>query len=69
MLVFHTELSNATEEDAIDYARGMVWNEVECSEQEIAHKQHIEDVDGVGVWYCYGADHYFFTDELPLEEE
>lgn len=72
MLVYHAELPNhtgTTEQDAIDYARGLVWMEVESSEQEIAHSRHIEDVDGIGVWYCYGADHYFFTDELSFLHE
>ena len=72
MLVYHAEYpsnQDGSHEEAIDYARGMVWMEVESSEQTIAHSDHIETVDGVGVWYCYGADHYFFTDELTSEEE
>ena len=67
MLVFHAILENATEEDALQYVRGMAWGEVESSEQDIAYKRHIEDIDGVGVWYDYGADYYFFTDELPSD--
>ena len=52
-----------TDEDAIEYARDMVWSEVETKEQEIGYANHIADVDGVGVYYDYGADYFFFTDE------
>ena len=52
-----------TEADAIDYARGMVWSECETTEQNIGHKTYIDTVDGVAVYYDYGADYYFFTEE------
>ena len=52
-----------TPQDAIEYAKGMVWSEVETREQNIAYGGHIADVDGVGVYYDYGADYFFFTDE------
>ena len=48
---------------AIDYANGMAWCDCETTEQDIKHKRYIDTVDGVGVWYDYGADYYFFTDE------
>ena len=68
MLVFHADYPNNSEdandhEEAIDYARGMCWGEVESSEQTISHYNHVETVQGVGVYYCYGTDSYFFTDE------
>lgn len=56
-------LDNATEEEALEYARGMVWGECETSEQNIAYANHIDTINGVGVHYCFGADHYFYTDE------
>jgi len=52
-----------TQEQALEYARGVVWCELETSEQTINHKTYIDTVDGVGVWYDYGADYYFFSDE------
>ena len=52
-----------TEQGAIDYARGMVWSECEVSEQSIAYGRYIDTVYGVGVYYDFGADYYFFTDE------
>lgn len=58
-------LENCTEEEAIEYARGMVFGECETSEQNIAHANMVSITDGIGIHYCYGADHYFFTDETP----
>jgi len=52
-----------SEQDAIDFARGIAWCEVESSEQNIPYKRYITTVDGIGVYYDYGADYYFFTDE------
>jgi hypothetical protein len=65
MLVFEAILDgcNYTEADAIDYARGMVWGECEATEQNIKYADHIDKVVGVGVYYDFGADYYFFTDE------
>lgn len=48
---------------AIDYARGMVWAECESKEQSIAYARCIGEVDGVGVFYDFGADYYFFTED------
>lgn len=53
---------DATEENAIDYARGMVWSECETTEQSIGHCQHVDTVAGVHIYYDYAADYYFFTD-------
>jgi hypothetical protein len=52
-----------TEEEALDYARGIVWCEVETTKQEIPRSNLIETIDGVGVFFNYGSDYYFFTDE------
>ena len=60
---FDVILDNTSQQEALDYARGMVWCEVETTEQEIHHSYPIETIDGVGVFYNYGADYYFFTDE------
>ena len=51
------------DEVAIDYANGADWCNYEISEQDIKYKRYIDTVNGVGVWYDYGADYYFFTDE------
>ena len=63
-LTFEAILQNGeTEQEALDYAAGMAWCEVECSEQTIGHARYIDTVEGVGVYYDYGADYYFFTEE------
>ena len=51
---------------ACDYARGMDWSVLETDVQNIKawHYDHINTVNGVGVYYNFCADHYFFTDEV-----
>jgi hypothetical protein len=53
-----------SDKDAIDYARGMVWDECGCSENNIAYDRYVDTVDGVEVYYDFGADYYFFC---PVE--
>ena len=53
----------ASEQGALDYARGMVWCEVEATESRVNHCNLLEIIEGVGVYYNYAADYYFFTDE------
>ena len=64
MMVYDAILQGdeATEANALDYARGMVWDEVEASEQEIKCAEFVDTVDGIDVYYDYGADYYFFSD-------
>lgn len=52
-----------SDQQAIRYAQGMVWAECESSYQSIAYTRAVDVIDGVGVWYDFGADYYFFTDE------
>jgi hypothetical protein len=66
MMVYDAILQGdeATEANALDYARGMVWDEVEVSEQEIKYSQFIDTVNGIDVYYDYGADYYFFAEAI-----
>jgi len=57
------------DEQAIEYARGMVWGECETTEQTISHGRFIALVNGIGVYYNYGADYYFFTEEYDDDED
>ena len=62
--IFDAILDNTTEEDALDYARGMVWDEAEGRHTDWPkYRRHVDTVDGIGVYYDYGADYHFFTDE------
>jgi len=66
MLVYDVILDGSADyihEDAVEYARGMVWDECATIEQDIKYKDHIATVNGIGVYYAFGADYYFFTDE------
>jgi len=64
MMVYDAILEGdeATEANALEYAQGVVWDEVEVSEQEIKYSQFINTVNGIDVYYDYGADYYFFAD-------
>lgn len=65
-LTFDHIQQGGTEEEALEVARGMVWQEIEASEQNIGYADHIDTIDGVGVYYDYAADYYFFTDESEV---
>ena len=64
MMVYDAILQgdDATEAGALEYAQGMVWNEVEVSEQEIKYSKFVDTVNGIDIYYDYGADYYFFAD-------
>lgn len=55
------------DESAIDFARGMVWSEVETSDESIGYGRYVDTVDGIDIYYDYGADYYFFADAEPEE--
>lgn len=67
MIIFDAILENSTEEEALSYARGMCWGEVESSEQYIKYHNYIDTIDDIGVYYDFGADYYFFTDESEVK--
>tara|TARA_B100000767_G_C19435122_1_gene397634 strand:- start:27 stop:230 length:204 start_codon:yes stop_codon:yes gene_type:complete len=53
----------ATLENAKDHARGLDWGGVECSEQsKPTHSRFEETVNGIDIYYDFGADYYFFVD-------
>lgn len=60
---FILEGNEATEENAINAARGMDWSEMETS---VAHdnytrtSNHVDTLNGVEVRYDFAADYYFF---------
>lgn len=60
----------ATEENAIFCAQdGSIFMECETSSQNIGYADYIDTVNGVGIYYDYGADYYFFTDETGNDDD
>jgi hypothetical protein len=61
MLTYNAILqSGETEDEAIEYARGMVWSECDLTENNVTYSQYIDTVYDVEVYYNYAADYYFF---------
>ena len=54
--------NNNTEAEAIDYASGMVFDEVEATEQDVYDSRLIATIEGIGVYYNWKADYYAFAD-------
>ena len=64
----HLSADFYTNDEAIVWANGIVWNEIEIGAEDIRHGDHIATVQGdVGVWYDYVGGYYFFTEEIPFE--
>ena len=57
------EGEEATEANARQLAQSDLLGESEITIQDIGHGQYVDTVRGVGIWYDYAADYYFFTDE------
>lgn len=57
--------SEATEENAYDATNCLVWSEVEVLEIEnmFPHSRYIDTINGIEIFYNYGADYYFFCEE------
>ena len=50
--------------ELVDIINGMVWCEMESTYQDKpTHSRFLFALDGIGVWYDYGADYHFFTHE------
>jgi hypothetical protein len=55
--------SDATEENAIQAARSLDWQEMEVVGAHYPNLQYIGTLNGVGIHYNYGDDSYYFTEE------
>lgn len=60
-IIAGTLLENATEEEALEYARNICEYET-LDREEIAYARYIDTVNGIEVYYDYGADYYFFVE-------
>lgn len=61
--------SEATEENAIQAAQGLDWQEIERHEGNYPHLRYVDTVNGVGIYYNMGSDNYYFTDETLGESK
>ena len=65
--------SEATEENALNFAQGFDFSECEEEEFNFNNSRYINSVNGIDIYYNYAADYYFFTSDclnasLPTEE-
>ena len=63
--MYDTILQNpSTEAEALKYAfaLGMVFDEVETTEQDVYDSRLIATIEGIGVYYNWKADYYAFAD-------
>ena len=58
--------NESTLENAREFAQcGAALSESEITEQEIKYARYEETINGIDIYYDYGADYYFFS---PGEE-
>ena len=55
---------DSTLELAIDCVNGLDWSEIETTERDrpYLHSGYKETVNGIDIYYDYGADYYYFVD-------
>jgi hypothetical protein len=63
MLTFSTILqgSEATEKNAIGFANYFDFSEDEIEETPFIHCRFFATINGISIYYNYGADYYFFS--------
>ena len=57
--------------DVTEYVRGLVWDEIdyEIVGELPKYHQYRDNINGVDIYYDYGADYYFFAeDELESSD-
>lgn len=52
----------ATLENAINHARGLDWQSIETTEQNLSNIDYKDTINGVDIYYCFGTDSYYFVD-------
>ena len=57
--------SEATEENARNFALGFDFTEDEIEDISIIFNTYVDTLNGIDIYYDYGADYYFFA---PSEE-
>ena len=68
MITYSTILqgSEATEENALNFAQCFDFSEDETEDTINLHRTYIDTVNGIEIYYQYGADYYFFA---PQDED
>jgi len=54
--------SDATEENARNFALGFDFSQSELQECSSKDSTYIDTLNGIDIYYHYGADYYFFKD-------
>lgn len=54
---------SSPDEDAVQYSLATEWSEIKTTERNIKNKSKVAIINGVGVWYEFSEDYYFFTVE------
>ena len=64
MKIYDCTYNGNNHQEAIAYALGMDWSEVETVEvvKPYRYSGLITKLEGVAVWYDYGADYYYFEE-------
>ncbi|OOE32865.1 hypothetical protein BZG05_12945 [Salinivibrio kushneri] len=63
MQLFAEILNHADDVQAMAYAAGVVWSEIETTETDkFRHWRHVGETNGVAVWHCGVTDTYLFED-------
>ena len=62
--IYSAILEGSLEEDPLDYARGMDWmsSEYEMVDSLPTYHRYVDTINGIDVYYDYGADYYFFVE-------
>ena len=59
----------ATEQNAFDAALGLDWGSIETTEgNRTRYSDHIDTINGIEIYYDYGADYYYFVDNTNQGE-
>lgn len=62
--LFNTTIDADNNEEAIEWAQGFVFSECEYTvvSHLPTHSREVTDLGDIKVWYDFGADYYFFTE-------
>ena len=62
-------LKNSNYQKAKDRAKGLDWQSIDSKKDTYPYLKFMETINGVGIWYNYGHDAYYFSDETKNNED